>query len=170
MSFIRGAAGKAAFGGVLTACALIFSYVEHMVPVSIGFPGVKLGIANVVIIVALYAVGAKCAFAVNVIRIFIAAMLFSGMFGMLFGLAGGLLSLFTMTLLKRAGIFSVVGVSIAGGVAHNIGQLLAAAAFIANFAVAYYLPVLLLSGALTGALVGALSHAALSRLPGAPRQ
>ena len=158
-------AKKAAYRGVLTACALIFSYIEYLVPVNIGFPGIKLGLANIVIIIALYEMGAKYAFAINMTRIFIAALLFTGLFGMLFGLTGGVLSLAVMSLLRRADIFSVTGVSVAGGVTHNIGQLVAAAVLIANFAVVYYLPVLLISGALTGVFIGMLSRIILRRLP-----
>ena len=157
-------AKKAALGGVLTACALIFSYVEYLVPINIGVPGIKLGLANIVIIVALYGLGAKYAFAINITRILIAGMLFSGVFGMLFGLTGGILSLTVMALLVRTNVFGVAGISVAGGVAHNIGQLVAAAFFIANFAVVYYLPVLLLSGVLTGLLIGLLSDILMRRL------
>ena len=157
-------AKKMAYGGVLTACALIFSYVEYAIPVNIGFPGIKLGLANIVIVVALYGLGIKYAFAINLTRVVVAALLFSGVFGMFFGLAGGLASLCVMAVLKRADRFSVIGVSVAGGAAHNMGQLLAATFLIANFAVLYYLPVLLISGALTGALIGLLSKILLERL------
>ena len=156
---------KAAYSGVLTACALIFSYIEYMLPLNIGVPGIKLGLANIVVIVALYVLGAKYAFAINIVRISAAAILFSGLFGMLFGLTGGLLSLVVMTGLKKIGLFSVTGVSVAGGAAHNIGQLLAATFIIANFAVLYYLPILLISGALTGAGVGLLAAIVLKRKP-----
>ena len=157
-------AKKAAYGGVMTACALIFSYIEYLAPINIGFPGIKLGLANIVIIIALYWLGVKYAFAINVTRIFIAALLFSGLYGMLFGLTGGILSLSLMALLKRVDIFSVTGVSVVGGLAHNIGQLIAASFLIANFAVVYYLPVLLISGALTGVFIGVLSQIMLRRL------
>jgi heptaprenyl diphosphate synthase len=157
-------AKKTAIGGVLTACALIFSYVEYLVPVNIGFPGIKLGLANIVIIVALYRLGTTYALIINVTRIFIAALLFSGMMGMLFGLSGGVLSIIIMAQLKRADVFSVVGISIAGGVCHNIGQLLIAWALIANFAVLYYLPVLLFFGAITGLCIGLLSRILIERI------
>ena len=138
----------------MTACALIFSYVEYLIPINIGVPGVKLGIANVVIIVALYKLGTQYAFAINIVRIVTSALLFSGVFGMLFGLTGGVLSLIVMALMKKLDIFSVTGVGVAGGVTHNMGQLLTAALLIANFTVIYYLPVLLISGALAGFCVG----------------
>jgi len=145
---------KMAYCGVLTACALIFSYVEYLIPINIGVPGVKLGLANIVVIIALYKLGIKYALMINVVRIVIAALLFSGLFGMLFGLTGGLLSLAVMALLKKTNLFSVTGVSTAGGLAHNIGQMSAAFVLISNVAVFYYLPVLLISGGLTGFCVG----------------
>ena len=157
-------AKKAAFGGILVACALMFSYVEYMIPINIGFPGIKLGLANMVIIVVLYGFGVKYAFAVNIVRIFIASLLFSGIFGMLFALTGGILSLTAMALLSRTDIFGIPGVSITGGVVHNMGQLIVAGVFIANFAVFYYLPVLLISGALTGLLNGILSGIIINRM------
>ena len=143
---------------------MIFSYVEYLFPVNIGAPGIKLGLANIVIIVALFKLGVKYAFAINIVRIAVAGLLFSGIFGMLFGLAGGILSLTVMALLKKTGVFSIVGVSVAGGVVHNMGQLLIAALLMANFAVAYYLPVLLISGVLTGAGIGVLSRILLLAL------
>ena len=100
-----------AIAGLLAAVALIFSYVEILFPVFIGVPGVKLGIANIVIIIALYYLDGRYALAINVVRVFIAGLLFSGVFGILYSLAGALLSLGTMTLLKRTERFSVTGVS-----------------------------------------------------------
>ena len=161
---MRQAAKKTAYGGVLAACALMFSYIEYLMPISIGVPGIKLGLANLVVIVALYWLGVGNAFAVNIVRIVFSSLLFSGLVSMFFGLAGGMLSLFAMALLKRTGAFSVVGVSIAGGAVHNIGQILVAAAFISNFAVFYYLPALLMSGALTGLLIGVLARSALDKI------
>jgi len=148
----------------LTACALIFSYVEYLVPVNIGVPGIKLGLANIVIIVALYKMGIKYAFTINLVRIAISALLFSGVSGLMFGLTGGILSLTAMALLKKLDLFSVVWVSVFGGIVHNMGQLLVAALLLANFAVVYYLPVLLVSGALTGACIGFLARILLLAL------
>ena len=117
---------KLALSAILAALAMILSYVEAMVPMPVPIPGIKLGLANLVILLAIYRLGFKYALAINCIRIFVTGLLFTGAFGILYSLAGGLLSLLVMYLLYRTGIFSMVGVSMAGGVAHNLGQLLTA--------------------------------------------
>ena len=141
----------------MAALALIFSYVEAIIPYNPGIPGIKLGIANVVTVVALYRYGWKDAAAVSVIRIIIAGLLFTGMFGMLYSLAGAVLSLAGMIILKKTDIFSVIGVSMAAGVLHNLGQLLVAAALIEDLRIFFYFPVLLFSGIAAGILVGIIS-------------
>lgn len=148
---------------LLASLALIFSYVEAVIPYNPGIPGVKLGIANIVTVIALYRFGAKEAAAVNVIRIIIAGLLFSGLFGMLYSLAGAALSLAGMIVLKKTGLFSVIGVSMAAGVLHNLGQLLVAAALIEDLRIFFYFPVLLFSGIAAGILVGFASAIILSR-------
>ena len=153
-----------AIAGLLAAVALIFSYVEILFPVFIAVPGVKLGIANIVIIIALYYLDGRYALAINVVRVFIAGLLFSGVFGILYSLAGALLSLCTMVLLKRTERFSVTGVSIAGGVTHNLGQILVAAVVVGNIKVFVYFPVLIISGVISGAVIGVLAQLILLRL------
>lgn len=145
--------------------ALIFSYIEAILPFSLGIPGVKLGLANFVIIVALYKMNFKYAFFINLIRITISGLLFSGVFGMFYSLSGGLLSLLIMYLLKRTQMFSMVGVSMAGGVAHNLGQLLTASLIVSNFKMFFYFPVLMFSGLLTGILIGILSYIISDKIP-----
>ena len=130
----------------MAALALIFSYVEAIIPYSPGVPGIKLGIANIVTVIALYKFGPKDAAAVSIIRIVIAGLLFNGLFGMLYSLAGAAVSLIGMILLKKTDLFSVVGVSMAAGVLHNLGQLLMAAALISDLRIFFYFPVLLFSG------------------------
>lgn len=147
-----------ALSAVLAALALIFSYIEALIPIFVTMPGVKLGIANLVIIIALYNIDFKHAFTINIIRIVIAGLLFSGLFGTLYSLAGGLLSIIVMYVLKRTGLFSVVGVSMAGGVAHNLGQLIVAALIVSNVKMFLYFPVLLFSGLATGILIGIAAH------------
>ena len=139
---------------VMTALALIVSYIEAILPFSVGIPGVKLGLANIVVVVALYRLGIKYAFTINIIRIFLAGFLFSGVFGILYSLAGGLLSFVVMIAVKQCRVFSIVGVSLAGGVAHNLGQLLTAAALVENIKVFVYFPVLVFSGLIFGILIG----------------
>lgn len=150
---------------VFAALALIFSYIEALLPLSAGIPGVKLGIANLAIILVLYNMSFRYAMAVNVIRILTAGLLFNGLFGALYSLAGGVLSLVVMGLLKKTGLFSMAGVSMAGGVAHNIGQLLIASALISNLRMFIYLPVLMFSGIGAGILTGIIASLVDRRIP-----
>ncbi|MEG0829262.1 MAG: Gx transporter family protein [Anaerovoracaceae bacterium] len=150
---------------LLATLALIFSYIEAIIPFALGIPGVKLGIANLVIIVALYLLGGRYAFSINVLRILVAGLLFNGIFGALYSLSGGLLSFAVMYLLKKTGLFSIIGVSMAGGVAHNLGQLLVAALLVSNFKVFFYFPVLVFSGILTGIFIGIIAYFILKKLP-----
>ncbi len=156
---------KTAIAALLAALALIFSYVEVLIPFTPALPGVKLGIANLVIIIALYSLGARYALTINLIRVFIAGLLFSGVFGILYSLAGALLSFFTMVLLKRTGLFSVTGVSAAGGVMHNLGQIIVASFVMGTIKVFVYFPALILSGVISGAIIGILAYIILKRLP-----
>lgn len=142
----------------MAALALIFSYVEAIIPYNPGIPGVKLGIANVVTVVALYKFGWKEAVSVSIIRIVIAGLLFNGVFGMLYSLAGAAFSLAGMIVLRKTGLFSVTGVSMAAGVLHNLGQLLVAAALIEDLSIFFYFPVLLFSGIAAGILVGIIAQ------------
>ena len=150
---------------MLAALALIFSYVEVLIPFQPGLPGVKLGLANLVIVMALYRLNARYALLINFIRVLMAGLLFTGVFGFFYSLAGCLLSFAVMVLLRRSGRFSVIGVSMAGGVAHNIGQLMIAIATVSNLRLAAYYPVLLFSGLATGILVGLVSELVLRHLP-----
>lgn len=149
----------------MAALALIFSYIEALIPFQFGIPGIKLGIANLVIIIALYDLGAKYAFIVNLVRILIAGLLFNGLFGAVYSLAGALVSFAVMILLKRTDVFSVTGISMAGGVAHNLGQILVAAFLISNIKIFVYFPVLILSGVVSGAVIGIVAHLMLKKLP-----
>ena len=141
----------------MAALALIFSYVEAIIPYSASLPGIKLGIANVVTVIALYKFGVKDAIAVSIIRIVIAGLLFNGLFGMIYSLAGAALSLAGMIALKRTGLFSVTGVSMAAGVLHNMGQLIIASALIEDLRIFFYFPMLMFSGIVAGILVGIAS-------------
>lgn len=155
---------KVAYFGVFTALALIFSYVETLIPISFGIPGVKLGLANLIVVIALYKLGLKEAYLLSVVRVLLAGFLFGNYFSIIYSLAGALLSLTVMAALKKAGGFSMIGVSIAGGVFHNIGQLFVAMLVVETFRVAYYVPVLLTAGLLTGCVIGILAQEMLRRL------
>lgn len=143
-----------AFCGVFTALAMIFSYIEALIPIPIGIPGVKLGVANIAIIVIIYSVGSMEAVVVNILRIVLTGVMFGNFYSFLFSMAGGMLSVIVMVLLKKTNKFSITGVSIAGGVMHNIGQIVAAVFLMENAAIAYYLPVLLIAGIVTGVVIG----------------
>lgn len=156
--------GRVAVFGVFTALALIFSYVELLIPINFGIPGAKLGLANLVIIIVLYKTDWKEALLLSVVRIVLAGFLFGNLFGILYSLAGGILSLAVMVLLKRSGAFSIIGVSMAGGVSHNVGQLIMAMLVVETYAVGYYLPVLLIAGLITGTLIGIAGREMLKRL------
>lgn len=150
--------------GIFVALAMILSYVETLIPVSIGIPGVKLGLANLVVLVALYQMTPLDAFLISLVRIVLTAMTFGNMTALAFSAAGGMLSYLCMLLCVKRQIFGKVGVSVTGGITHNIGQLVVAC-FVLNAAVFTYLPVLLLSGTITGALLGILGAQIVKRLP-----
>lgn len=154
-----------AFSGMFAALALIFSYVEALIPIPVPVPGVKLGVANLVIIIALYRMGFRRALSINCVRIALSGLLFSGIFGMIYSFAGGILSLIVMQLLKRTGLFSMVGVSMAGGVAHNLGQLVAACIVVSTPSLMSYFSVLLFTGLIGGILIGILAYTVEKRLP-----
>ena len=154
---------RIAWFGVFTALALIFSYVETLIPFQIGIPGVKLGLANLIVVVALYKMGGKDALLLSVTRIVLSGFIFASLFSILYSLAGGILSLIVMGILKKTGKFTVVGVSVCGGVFHNVGQLAVAMAVVQTYEVGYYFPVLLIAGLLTGMLIGMISAEVLKR-------
>lgn len=155
---------RVAYFGVFTALALIFSYVETLIPVNLGIPGVKLGLANLIIVVALYKMRLSEAYLLSVVRVLLAGFIFGNYFSIIYSLAGGLLSLTVMALLKKWGGFSLQGISIAGGVFHNIGQLIVAAVVVETFSFTYYFPVLLVAGLLTGLVIGIVAEMMLKRL------
>ena len=155
---------RVAYFGVFTALALIFSYVESLIPIQLGIPGVKLGLANLIIVIALYKMRLSEVFLLSIVRILLSGFLFGNYFSIIYSLAGGLLSLAVMALLKKTGAFSVMGISMAGGVAHNVGQLVVAMTVVETFSVSYYLPVLLVAGLITGFLIGVAAKEMLKRL------
>lgn len=155
---------RAAYFGVFTALALIFSYVESLIPFHIGIPGAKLGLANLVIVIVLYKMNVKSAYLLSVTRVVLSGFIFGSMFGILYSLAGGFLSLTVMAVMRRTQGFSVIGVSIAGGVFHNIGQLIVAMIVVESYSASYYLPALLITGLITGLMIGITANEMLKRL------
>lgn len=159
-------ARRVALTGLLASLALIFSYVEVLVPFNAGVPGVKLGLANLVPLIVLYRMDARYAAAVNLIRVVLAGLLFTGAFAALYSLAGCTVSFLIMWLCKKTDLFSVIGVSMAGGVFHNLGQLCVAMLAVSGLQLIHYMPVLILSGMAAGIIVGIGATILLGRLPG----
>lgn len=151
-------AKKIAYSSILVALALILSYIEALIPINFGIPGVKLGLANLVIVIGLYFLNTSQVFIILITRILLVSFLFGNMSAMLYSLAGGIVSFTVMFLIKKIKGFSIVGVSIAGGVAHNIGQLIVASLAVENMKLIYYLPVLMIAGTLTGMLIGIIAQ------------
>ena len=147
-------ARKIAYAAMMAALAMIFSYIEALIPFSFGVPGIKLGLANLVVLVWLYFMEQQLVFGILITRIVLSGFLFANLSTLLYSLAGGIVSFGVMLLLKRIKGFSIVGVSIAGGVSHNIAQLVVAAVVVENRYVFSYLPILLTAGMVTGMLIG----------------
>ena len=142
---------------LMVALAMIFSYVEALIPINFGLPGMKLGLANLVVVIGLYLFPVGEIFLISMIRILLVGVLFGNGTSIIYSLAGGILSFLVMYAIKHIKGFSIAGVSIAGGVSHNIGQIVAAAFLLENIKIVYYLPVLLVSGAVTGLIIGVLA-------------
>ena len=148
----------------MIALALILSYVESLLPVFVAVPGVKMGLPNIVIMFALYSLGVKDAAIISLIRVVLAGALFGSVFSMLYSAAGAVLSLAVMAVLLKTMRFSPVGVSVAGGVAHNAGQIIVAILVTETAQLIYYLPVLCISGIAAGILIGVVSGIIINRL------
>ena len=158
-------AKKTAYLGLCLALALVCSYVEALIPIPMGIPGVKLGLTNVVIVGALYLGNWKDAALVSFARVLLAGFFFGNLYSILYSLAGAVLSLVVMTGIKRTEKLHLISVSAAGGIAHNVGQFLVAALVVENYRILYYLPVLFLVGMATGVLIGVAATGVLKRLP-----
>ena len=144
---------KTALYGVLTALALILGYIETLIPAFVAIPGMQLGLTNIVVLFSLYAVSERAAIIINIVRIIVLAMLFGSPLSFAFSLVGGCLSTAVMILLKKSDRFGMIGVSTAGGVTHNIGQIIVAMLVMNTKAIALYLPVLWITGIFSGMLV-----------------
>ena len=146
---------KIAICGILTALAFGLSYIEYLIPFdAIGIPGIKLGLPNLVILLALYLLGFPYAAVISAVRLLLNWFLFGNMTSFLYSLAGGVLSLLVMTLLVKRKWMDEIGTSIAGAAMHNSGQILVAMLLMRNVSIASYLPVLLVTAVVTGACIG----------------
>ena len=160
-------ASKIARYGLLIALALALSWLESLLP-PLGAPGVKLGLPNLVIVFALYRLGLWDAWCLSIVRVLLASAMFGGGVSLAYSAAGAVLSLTVMGLLKKTEKFSPVGISVAGGVAHNAGQILVAMALLETSRLAWYLPVLWISGTVAGVLIGVASGELVKRVPDVP--
>ena len=145
---------RLALYGLLTSLALILSYLESLLPLSFAVPGVKLGLPNIAVLFALYRLGGRGACTISLVRVLLASILFGNLFSLAYGAAGASLSLLVMLLLKKSGKFSVAAVSVAGGVAHNAGQIIVAIFVLETRGLIYYLPPLCVAGVAAGLLIG----------------
>ena len=149
---------------LLVALAMVLSWLESMVPLSLAVPGVKLGLANLVVIFALYRLGPRQAAVISLVRVLLVTLTFGNAFGFAYSRAGAALSLGVMIPLRRSGKFSLLGVSIAGGVCHNIGQILVAMAVLGTAELLWYLPALLAAGTAAGVCIGAAGALVTARV------
>ncbi|MBR2258372.1 MAG: Gx transporter family protein [Blautia sp.] len=155
---------KTAFLGIFAAVAIILGYVEALVPIPFPVPGIKLGLANLCVLYILAKYSIKEAALISIVRIIVIGYLFGNLFGIIYGLAGAALSLTVMSLLRKYSGLSLIGISVAGGVSHNIGQLIVAACVVENTVVFFYFPFLLVAGVVAGVLIGTLTQELAKRI------
>ena len=155
---------KTAYLGLYCGAAILLSYVEGLIPVFTAIPGMKLGLPNLAVVTALYFYSWREAALVSVVRIAVVGLLFGNLFSVCFSLAGGLLSLLLMALVKWAGLLDCTGVSMVGALGHNVGQIAAAVLLVENVRVAYYFLPLAITGLAAGVAIGLLSGMMLRRL------
>ncbi len=151
--------------GMITAAAIVLSWLEAQIPPFFPIPGMKIGLTNIIVVIALYKMGSGSAMAVNVLRILLVSFLFGGPSALIYSLSGGMLSLLVMILLKKTGKFKMISVSIAGGIFHNVGQILIAMLMTDTTSILWYLAVLWFAGAVSGTLIGILGNTLLKHLP-----
>ncbi|MBR6743264.1 MAG: Gx transporter family protein [Clostridia bacterium] len=144
--------------GLFTALAMIMSLIEVLMPIPLPVPGIKVGFPNIIILFVLYRFGAKTAIAVSLVRVLLVSLLFGNFLGLAYSLAGAVLSLVVMILLKKTDLFSTLGVSVVGGIAHNAGQITVACILMSTSEISYYMPVLIITGTVAGIVVGIASH------------
>ena len=163
---MRSWADKTAKCGALAALALMVGCIENMIPLPVAAPGVKLGLANIVTLIALYTYGFPAALAVSAVRVLLSGFMFTGINALLYALAGAMTSLCGMALARRTGLFSIIGVSVTGALLHNAAQYAVAALITRTAGLLSYLPILLLAASLTGIIVGFVAALLLGRLSG----
>lgn len=150
--------------GLFIALAFVLSYVEFLLPLNIGIPGAKVGLANLVVMVALYTLGKKDAAFLSFVRVVLVGLTFGNLAMLLYSLAGAILSFFAMLIAKRTKLFSITGVSVLGGVFHNVGQIIVAMLVLETGSLLYYLPFLIVIGTISGVVIGLLSGMITARV------
>ena len=143
--------------GIMTSLAIVFGYVEHLIPLPFGIYGMKLGLPNLVVVIMLFAINRRTAFTINTIRIILCSILFGTFTSFWYSLVGGILSFTVMAILKKTEKLSPMGISLCGAVTHNIGQIIVAVILMEEIKITFYLPILLITGAITGALIGLIA-------------
>ena len=156
---------KTALLSMLLAFALILGYVEALIPLPFGMPGMKLGLPNLAVLLTMYRFGNKEALTVNGARVLLSGFLFGNFSAILYSLSGAVVSFLVMAGCKKVSCFSVTGVSVAGGTAHNCAQLLVAMLVVQTYRTVYYLPYLLAAGCVTGLCLGLIAGQVMKRLP-----
>ena len=156
---------KIALLGVLTSVALVLSYLEAMLPpISTAVPGIKMGLPNIIIIFLLYKFGLKEAVTVSIIKVFIVALLFGNVMTLAYSVAGAVLSIALMTIMLKLDWFSTIGVSVVGGISHNLGQILVAIFLFDTIQIGYYMIVLSITGTIAGVVIGIISSILVKKL------
>lgn len=144
--------------GLFTALAMIMSYIESLMPIPVPIPGIKVGFSNIIIVFILYRFGTRSAIAVSLIRVFLVSLLFNNALTLAYSLMGAILSLAIMILLKSTDWFSTLGISVVGAITHNAGQIIVACILMSTSEISYYMPVLIITGTISGIIVGIASH------------
>ena len=154
---------RMAYLAMLCGVAMIFSFIESQIPSFVGIPAIKMGLPNIVIVLILYKLGAKEAILVNLVRMLLSSLLFGNLMMLAYSMAGAALSMLAMLIMKKLG-FNVITVSVLGGIFHNIGQIIVAAIVVATVELLYYLPVLIISGTISGILIGLIGGIVVKKL------
>ena len=155
---------KIAVLALAIALAMILSFVESQIPAFVAIPGVKIGLANIAVVFVLYKLGWKEAVLISLVRVVMVSMLFGTLVSLFYSVAGAVLSLTGMVLLRKTGLFSTVAVSVTGGVLHNVGQILMACLLLETNVIVYYLPFLILSGVIAGVVIGVVAAIMVNRV------
>ena len=149
---------------LLVALAMVLSWLESLIPLSVAIPGVKLGLTNLVVLFALYRMRTADAITISLVRVVLVSITFGNAYAFAYSFAGAVLSFLIMWTMKKSEKFSSVGVSVAGGVGHNLGQIIVAALVLENSGIFLYLPALMLSGTAAGVCIGVVGGIIVQRL------